>query len=63
MKINAQKCKMISPNQDSLTIDDCEVENVSEFTFLGSVVPGSSADVRRRIALASSAFERLREDP
>ena len=32
-----------------------------EFVFLGSVVPDTSADVMRRIALAASAFWRLRK--
>ena len=36
-----------------------EVEHVNEFVFLSSAVSGSSADVRR-IALASSAFGKLR---
>ena len=35
------------------------VDHVEEFVFLGSVVPDTSADVMRRIALAASAFGRL----
>ena len=38
-----------------------QVEAVDKFVFLGSVVPGTSDDIARRIALASSAFGRLRE--
>ncbi len=33
---------------------------VDKFTFLGSVVPGTREDIRRRLALASSAFGKLR---
>ena len=61
MKINGAKCKIISPASDNITIDDQVVEKVKEFVFLGSVVPDCSADVKRRIALASSAFGRLRK--
>ncbi len=60
MKINAKKCKMISPSLDNLTINGSNVDKIEEFTFLGSVVPGSYSDVNRRIALASSAFGRLK---
>ena len=59
MKINRAKCKIISPNDQAVVIVS-EVEHVKEFVFLGSVVPNSSDDVRRRISLASAAFGRLK---
>ncbi len=61
MKINGAKCKILSPSDQRIVIDGQEVEHVEEFTFLGSVVPDSAADVKRRIGLASTAFGRLRE--
>ncbi|KAI8515664.1 hypothetical protein Bbelb_064770 [Branchiostoma belcheri] len=42
-------------------IEDTAVEKVPEFVFLGSVVPGTTSDIKRRIALAASAFGRLRK--
>ena len=61
MKINGAKCKIISPSRESIVIDGQEVEHVEDFVFLGSVVPSSGADVKRRTALASSAFGRLKK--
>lgn len=60
MKINSKKCKIMSPVDDEIRIDGEALEHVEEFIFLGSTVPGSEADVSRRIALASSAFGRLK---
>ena len=60
LKINAAKCKVLSPEQTPIEINGEAVENVSSFVFLGSVVPHTSDDVKRRIALASSAFGRLK---
>ena len=59
MKINGAKCKILSPLKDTIKIDNEEVEHVEEFVFLGSVVPDTTSDVKRRIALASAAFGRL----
>ena len=59
MKINGAKCKILSPCQDRIDIDSEIVEHVTEFVFLGSIVPETAADVKRRIALASTAFGRL----
>ena len=61
MKINRGKCKIISTSTDSIKIDGKNVDHVEEFVFLGSVVPDTSADVMRRIALAASAFGRLQK--
>ena len=60
MKITGPKCKFISPNDEVVLLDVREVEHVKEFVFLGSVVPNSFEDVRRRISLASAAFGRLK---
>ena len=54
------KCKIKSPSDQAVVLDGSEVEHVKEFVFLGSVVPNSSDDVRRRIMLASAAFGRLK---
>ena len=60
MKINASKCKVISPSEEDILIENHPIDKVNEFVFLGSVVPGTSSDIKRRIALASAAFGRLR---
>ena len=61
MKINVDKCKVLSQNDGQVYIAGAAVEKVNNFFFLGSVVPGTSGDVKRRVALASSAFGRLRK--
>ena len=45
MKINTDKCKVISNSHSNITIENENVENVEEFKFLGSVVPNLSLDV------------------
>ena len=62
MKINVRKCKVISPETDNVTIKGNDIEKVESFTYLGSVVPGTESDVKRRIALASTAFGNLKEN-
>ena len=62
MKINIKKCKVISPKTDNITIEGNEMEKVESFTYLGSVVPGTESDVKRKIALASTAFGNLKEN-
>lgn len=37
-------------------VDGEAVENVENFTFLGSVVPASSNDIKQEIALDSTVF-------
>ena len=61
MRINVDKCKVLSENDGQVYIAGAAVEKVNDFVFLGSVVPGTSGDVKRRVALASSAFGRLRK--
>ena len=61
MKINGAKCKILSLSDQRINIDGQELEHVGEFVFLGSVLPDSSAHIKRRIALASAAFGRLKE--
>ena len=56
------ECKLLSNETDSLFIDGEEVERVVKFIFLGSVVPEVSVDVMRRIALASTAFGKLKKN-
>jgi hypothetical protein len=62
MKINAAKCKLMGQGVGQITINNNAVENVEKFVFLGSVVPHTADDVKRRIALASSAFGRLKKN-
>ena len=61
MKINRLKCKIPSPSDESITRDGSEVEHVKEFVFLGSVLPNTTDDVKRRISLVSAAFRRLKD--
>ena len=61
MKINPDKCKIITSDGGNIQINSENVKKVEEFTFLGSVVPGTSSDINRRIGLASSAFGRLKD--
>jgi hypothetical protein len=61
MKVNSAKCNVISNDPDNIQIDGENVKKVQQFVFLGSVVPGTTSDVKRRIGLASSAFGRLKE--
>ena len=62
MKVNVSKCKVISLHPNPVIICNNAVESVEEFTFLGSVVPTTSSDIRRRVALANSAFGRLKKN-
>ena len=60
MKINTSKCKIISEDQEDITLSNIPLEKVNKFTFLGSVVPSVENDVKRRITLAAWAFGRLK---
>ena len=52
MKVNADKSKIMSDNIRDISIDSVNLEKVDSFVLLGSLVPSTSEDVRRRIALA-----------
>ena len=60
LKINGDKCKIISPETEDIEINGEPVENVDSFVFLGSSITNTTDDVKRRIALACSAFGRLK---
>ena len=60
-EINAEKLKVISDSTTNVTIENEEIEIVKKFIFLGSLVPNSSDDVKRRIALSNSVFGRLKK--
>ena len=62
MKVNPDKCKIISESDSNITISDKNVEKVETFVFLGSVVTGSSEDIKRKIGLAAIAIGRLRKN-
>ena len=49
-------------HQNTINNYNDAVEKVEHVVFLGSVVPHTSNDVKRRIALASSAFGRLKKN-
>ena len=53
MKISTEKCKVISGSTTNLIIENEETEIVKQFKYLWSLVPKSSEDVKRSIALAS----------
>jgi len=55
--------KMQGPDNRKPThrYDGRSLKNVHDFIFLRSVVPGTNADVTRRITLASVAFRNLQE--
>ena len=61
MNISTEKCKFVSDSTTNLTIENEEIKIVKEFKFLGSLVPNSLDDVKRRIALANSALCRLKK--
>ena len=46
MRINVDKCKVLSENDGQVYIAGAAVEKVNNFVFLGSVVPGTSGDVK-----------------
>ena len=58
VKINGAKCRVISPDDDDMQIDNTPIEKVDTFVFLRSSLPGTQEDVERRIAMASIAFGR-----
>ena len=61
MKINFDKCKVLTPSNDNIVIHGELLENVNNFIYLGSSVPDTTKDIERRIALALTAFGRLRK--
>ena len=44
MKINTEKCRVISDSTINLTIESKDIKIVKKFIFLGSLVPNLSAD-------------------
>ena len=61
MKINFDKCKVLTPSNDNILIQGELLENVNNFVYLVSSVPDTTKDIERRIALALTAFGRLRK--
>ena len=65
LKLNGGKCKTLRTNSkrdENLTAGGNEIEDVESFTYLGANVTkdgGSTADIKRRIALASASFRKL----
>jgi hypothetical protein len=63
LKINREKCRVITDEEvDEILMESNAVTEVQEFVFLGSVVPGTSSDIKRRIALAAVAFGKLKNN-
>ena len=61
MKINVVKSKVMTEDSRDIILEGTKLEKVDSFVLLGSQVPSTSSDVKRRIALASTAFGKLRE--
>ena len=61
MKINFDKCKVLTPSNDNILIQGELLENVNNFVYLGSSVPDTTKDTETRITLALTAFGRLRK--
>ena len=61
MKINFDKCKVLTPSNSNIMIQGELLENVNNFVYLGSSVPNVTKDIERRIALALTLFGRLRK--
>lgn len=65
LKLNDKKCKIMKTNsksEDKLQVQRNDVEEVESFTYLGAVVTqdgGGTADVKKRVALASGQFKKL----
>ena len=61
MNIITEKWKHISNSTTNVTIENRDIKIVKKFKFLGSLVSNPSGNVKRRIALANSAFGRLKK--
>ena len=61
MKINFDKCKVLTPSNDNMLIHGELLENVNNFAYHGSLVPDTMKDIERRTDLALTAFGRLRK--
>ena len=61
MKINADKSKLLTEDPRNILLDGIALEKVDSFVLLGSQVPSASDDVKRRIALASTAFGKMKD--
>lgn len=49
MKINVTKCKVMTEDQQDISLNNTNIEKVEKFVFLGSKVPSTEEDVKRRI--------------
>ena len=67
LRINKEKTKVMrlnTKNVDSIETENKQLENITSFTYLGSIVNtlgGTDKDVRSRIAKANVAFGMLRK--
>ena len=61
MKINFDKCKVLTPSNSNIMIQRELLENVNNFVYLGSSVPNVTKNIERRIALGLTSFVRLRK--
>ena len=62
MKINTAKRRIMTNDDEEISIDGNSIEKVEDFVFLGSVVPSVTKDVKRRTNPASWAFSILRNN-
>ena len=63
LRLNVSKTKIMivgsDGNEDPIVVDGTEVEHMTQFNFLGSLITtssGCSTDLRRRMAMAKSAM-------
>ena len=65
LKLNAKKCKVMKTNsksENTLEVRGGNIEEVESFTYLGANVTkdgGGTADVKKRVALASAQMKQL----
>ena len=59
MELKGAKFNIISPLKEAIVIEGQDKKHVENFVFLGSAVPSSGTDVKRRTILADLAFGRV----
>lgn len=62
LKINELKSKILLTLDENIKRDNTAMENVDQFSYLGSTVPGTSVSVKSRMALASQVFGKFRKN-
>lgn len=55
------KCKVLTPFVDNIMIQEENIENISNFVYLGSSIHNINKDIERRVTLALLSFGQLRK--